>query len=311
MHSLVPDEATTAVRRFSRFYTRRLGLLHEGLLGGPLPLTEARILYELGAHGTTTATSLGAELELDSGYLSRMLRGLEERGLIQKCPSPQDGRQLLLSLTTAGRATFDELDARSRETVGAMLRGVPDADRQRLIEVLADAERLLGCTAPEAAAAPFLLRPPRPGDYGWVVHRHGALYAREYGLDAGFEALVAEIVAQFVRNFDPHHERCWIAERQGAVVGSAFLVRDSDRAGKLRLVYVEPEARGLGIGRALVRECIHTARALGYARLTLWTNDVLVAARRIYQSEGFRLVSSEPHYSFGRDLVGEYWALDL
>nr|WP_235913535.1 bifunctional helix-turn-helix transcriptional regulator/GNAT family N-acetyltransferase [Pseudoroseomonas coralli] len=281
------------------------------MLGGPLPLTEARIIYELGERGITTATLLGAELELDSGYLSRVLRGLEERGLIAKTPSPQDGRQLLLSLTPAGRVTFAELDGRSREAVGAMLRAMPERDQERLTEALAVVERLLGGQAPEGVAAPFLLRPPRPGDYGWVVHRHGALYAREYGLDESFEALVAEIVAQFIRTFDPQRERCWIAERQGVVVGSAFLVRESDTGGKLRLVYVEPEARGLGIGRALVRECIHTARALGYARLTLWTNDVLVAARSIYAAEGFRLVSEESYHGFGRDLVGEQWALEL
>ncbi|MDJ0387101.1 bifunctional helix-turn-helix transcriptional regulator/GNAT family N-acetyltransferase [Roseomonas sp. E05] len=305
------DEVVSAVRRFSRFYTRRLGLLHEGLLGGPLPLTEARIIYELGERGTATATQLGAELELDSGYLSRLLRGLEERGLIDRRPSPEDGRQVLLSLTPAGRTTFAGLDARSRETVAEMLRRLPSQDRQRLTETLSAAEGLLSGGTSEAPGAPFLLRPPNPGDYGWVVHRHGALYAREYGFDTSFEALVAEIVAQFVRAFDPQRERCWIAERQGAVVGSAFLVRESEAVGKLRLVYVEPEARGLGIGRAMVGTCVRTARALGYARLTLWTNDVLVAARRIYQAEGFRLVSEERHHSFGRDLVGEYWALDL
>jgi len=305
------DDTVAAVRRFSRFYTRRVGLLHEGLLGGPLSLTEARLVYELGERGTAVASQLGTELELDSGYLSRLLRGLEERGLLEKRPSATDGRQVLLSLTPAGREVFVELDARSRETVGDMLGHLSPEARRRLADALGIAERLLGGAETEPAKAPFLLRPPQPGDFGWVVHRHGTLYAREYGWDASFEALVAEIVARFVRDFDARRERCWIAERQGAIVGSVFLVRESEAVAKLRLLYVEPEARGLGIGRALVDECIRSARALGYSRLTLWTNDILVAARGIYQAAGFRLVSEEPHHSFGHDLVGQYWELDL
>ncbi|MBV9777054.1 MAG: MarR family transcriptional regulator/GNAT family N-acetyltransferase [Acetobacteraceae bacterium] len=305
------DMCVVAVRRFSRFYTRRIGLLHEGLLGGPLSLAEGRLVYELAQRGTATARDLGAELGLDSGYLSRLLRGLEERGLLAKRPSEEDGRQTTLSLTPAGRDAFAAIDARSRAEVGAMLGRLSAPERRRLAAALAEAERLLGGAAPEPAQAPYVLRPPRPGDMGWVVHRQGALYAREYGWDETFEALVAEIVAGFVRGFDARRERCWIAEREGVAVGSVFLVRDSEAVAKLRLLYVEPEARGLGIGRRLVAECVNLARAIGYRRLTLWTNDVLVAARRIYQAAGFRLVAEEPHHSFGRDLVGQSWSLDL
>ena len=305
------DGCVAAVRRFSRFYTRRIGLLHEGLLGGPLSLAEGRLVYELAQLGTSTARDLGAELGLDSGYLSRLLRGLEERGFLARRPSEEDGRQITLSLTPAGRDAFAAIDARSREEVGAMLGRRSGAERRRLAAALAEAERLLDGAAPEPAQAPYVLRPPRPGDMGWVVHRQAALYAREYGWDETFEALVAEIVAGFVRGFDPRRERCWIAEREGAAVGSVFLVRDSEAIAKLRLLYVEPEARGLGIGRRLVAECVDLARAIGYRRLTLWTNDVLVAARRIYQAAGFRLVAEEPHHSFGHDLVGQNWSLDL
>jgi DNA-binding MarR family transcriptional regulator/GNAT superfamily N-acetyltransferase len=308
------DDCVATVRRFSRFYTRRIGLLHEGLLGGPLSLAEARLVYELAQRETAViAKDLGAELGLDSGYLSRLLRGLEERGLIAKRPSKADGRQMLLSLTPTGREAFAALDARSREEVGALLGRLSAEERRRLAEALSMAERLLGggYGAPAAPAVPYILRPPRPGDFGWVVHRQAALYAQEYRWDETFEALVAEIVAGFIKNFDPKRERCWIAEREGAVVGSVFLVRESDEVAKLRLLYVEAEARGLGIGRRLVEECIRLARQLGYARLTLWTNDVLVAARRIYQTAGFRLVAEEKHRSFGHELVGQNWEMEL
>ncbi|MDE2200276.1 MAG: MarR family transcriptional regulator [Rhodospirillales bacterium] len=298
-----------AVRRFSRFYTRRIGVLHEGLLGGPLTLTEGRIVYELAQAGEDTAARLGAGLGLDAGYLSRLLRGLAARGLVARRPSARDGRQSLLSLTAAGRALFTTIDARSQAEVGAMLAALPAAGRRHLVAALATAERLLGATG--AAPAPVTLRAHRPGDMGWVVHRQAVLYAAEYGWDGSFEALVAEIVAKFIRDFDPARERCWIAEREGAVLGSVFLVRDTDEVAKLRLLYVEAAARGLGLGRRLVEECIGFARAAGYRRLTLWTNDILVAARHIYQQAGFRLVGEERHHSFGHDLVGQFWELDL
>lgn len=305
------EEYVAAVRRFSRFYTRRMGLLHEGLLGGPLSLPEGRLVYELSQRGTSSAKDLGTELDLDSGYLSRLLRGLEERGIILKRPSPEDGRQLLLSLTEAGQEAFNRIDARSREEVGAILGRLSPDQRRRLASALAEAEQLLGGAAPEPERIPYILRPPRPGDMGWIVHRQATLYTEEYGWDGTYEALVAEIVAKFIREFDPRRERCWLAERDGVVVGSVFLVRVSDDLAKLRLLYVEPSTRGLGIGRRLVNECIRSARELGYTRLTLWTNDILVSARRIYQAAGFRLVDEERHHSFGHDLVGQTWELDL
>jgi DNA-binding MarR family transcriptional regulator/GNAT superfamily N-acetyltransferase len=297
-----------AVRRFSRFYTSRIGLLHEGLLGSPLSLAEGRIVYELGTRGSATAAVLSAELGLDPGYLSRLLRGFEERGLIERTASATDGRQRTLSLTASGRAVFEAIDARSAEEIGALLARMAPAEQGRLCAALGTAERLLGGPAP---AAPVVLRPPQPGDIGWVVHRHGALYAAEYGWDETFEALVAEIAAGFLRTADPKRERCWVAEREGAILGSVFLVRLSDEVAKLRLLYVEPAARGVGLGRLLVRECLRFAASVGYRRIALWTNDVLVAARAIYRSEGFRLVASEPHHSFGKDLVSETWERDL
>jgi DNA-binding MarR family transcriptional regulator/N-acetylglutamate synthase-like GNAT family acetyltransferase len=304
-----PSTQIDAIRRFSRFYTSRIGLLHEGLLGSPLSLAEGRIVYELGCRGSATAAALSAELGLDPGYLSRLLRGFEERALIEKTASGADGRQRILSLTPSGRALFDAIDARSAEEIGALLARLTPAEQTRLCAALRTAETLLGAPAP--AASPLVLRPPRPGDIGWVVHRHGALYAAEYGWDETFEAVVAEIAAGFVRTADPKRERCWIAERDDAILGSVFLVRHSEEVAKLRLLYVEPAARGAGLGRLLVRECLRFAGGVGYRRITLWTNDVLVAARAIYRSEGFRLVVSEPHHSFGKDLVSETWEREL
>jgi DNA-binding MarR family transcriptional regulator/GNAT superfamily N-acetyltransferase len=298
-----------AVRRFSRFYTSRIGLLHEGLLGSELSLAEGRIVYELGARGSATASVLAAELGLDPGYLSRLLRGFEERGLIEKTTPASDGRQRILSLTPSGCALFAQIDTRSAEEIGALVAHLGPTEQARLCAALRTAETLLD--GPAGAAAPVVLRPPRPGDIGWVVHRQGALYAAEYGWDETFEALVAEIAAGFLRTADPKRERCWIAERDEAIVGSVFLVRHSDEVAKLRLLYVEPAVRGAGIGRLLVRECLRFAASVGYRRITLWTNDVLVAARVIYRSEGFRLVASEPHHSFGKDLVSETWEREL
>jgi DNA-binding MarR family transcriptional regulator/GNAT superfamily N-acetyltransferase len=301
-----------AVRRFSRFYTRQIGVLHEGLLGGPLSLTEGRIIYELAQPGETTAARLGNELGLDTGYLSRILRGFEERGLIERRRSDTDGRQSVLSLTPTGRAAFEAIDKRSRNEVEAMLGKLTVPEQQRLVAALDTAEALLGGTGVRMMPqTPYLLRPHQPGDMGWVVHRQAVLYTREYGWDEQFEALVAEIVARFIRTFVPKRERCWIAEREGGIVGSVFLVRHSDEVAQLRLLYVEPEARGLGIGRRLVDECTRFARQVGYRRVTLWTNDILIAARHIYQRAGFRLVEEERHHSFGHDLVGQNWELDL
>jgi DNA-binding MarR family transcriptional regulator/N-acetylglutamate synthase-like GNAT family acetyltransferase len=283
--------------------------LREGYLESAFSLTEVRVLYELANREETTASELGEELGLDAGYLSRVLRGFEKHGLIHKRPSEADGRRRLLRLTERGREAFAPLDARSRNDIGAMLGSLSVAEQERLVGAMRTIEELLGAR-PEPAF-PYLLRPHWPGDMGWVVHRHGVLYAREYGWDERFEALVAEIVAKFIRQYDPRRERCWIAEREGEIAGCVFLVRESEEIAKLRLLLVEPKARGLGIGSRLVEECIRFARQAGYRMITLWTNDVLSSARRIYEAMGFRLVHEEPHHSFGHDLVGQTWELML
>jgi len=303
------DPRVDAVRRFNRLYTRRIGALRAGLLDSPFSLAEARLLYELAHRDRPAAAELARDLGLDAGYLSRLLRGLERRRLISRERSRSDARQSLLSLTAAGRRTFATLDTRSNAEVRAMLGKLSDAGQRRLVEAMRDVERLLGA-APEPKV-PYLLRPHRPGDMGWVVHRHAALYAQEYGWDERFEALVATIVAKFIDNFDPQRERCWIAERDGEIVGSVFLVTKSPTVAQLRMLYVEPGARGLGIGKRLVDECERFAREKGYRKIVLWTNSILHAARHIYEAAGYRLVAEEPHHSFGHRLVGQTWELKL
>jgi DNA-binding MarR family transcriptional regulator/GNAT superfamily N-acetyltransferase len=306
----VLEDHVASVRRFSRFYTRKIGVLHEGLLGSQLSLTEGRVIWELAQRERATASELAAELGLDTGYLSRILGGFEKRGLIDRRPSERDGRQVVIALTETGRALYATIDTRSREAVAALLGELDGADQHRLVAALETAEQLLG-QGRKPAAPSYMLRSHQPGDIGWIIHRHGVLYGEEYGLDQTFEALVARIAAGFIENFDITRERCWLAERDGAIVGSVLLVKESDEVGKLRLLYVEPAARGLGIGSRLVGECIRFARQARYRKITLWTNDVLVSARRIYQAAGFHLVSEEPHRSFGRDLVGQFWELPL
>lgn len=298
-----------AVRRFNRFYTRQLGLLEEHLARTSFSLSEARVLHEVAQRHEPTASTLAAELKLDAGYLSRILRRLRSRGLIRRRASEGDRRRHLLTLTESGRTAYAELDAASRAQVEQLLR-VAGADQARLVAAMASIESIL--EARDCAGA-FRLRHHRPGDMGWVVHRHGEVYHREYGWDERFEALVAEIVAHFVRHFDPLRERCWIAERAGRRLGSVFLVRHPERSGvaRLRLLLVEPEARGSGLGGRLVRECTRFARAAGYERLTLWTNSILDGARRLYEREGYRLVREEPHNSYGAALVGQHWELEL
>jgi DNA-binding MarR family transcriptional regulator/GNAT superfamily N-acetyltransferase len=300
-----------AVRRFNRLYTRRIGVLRGQYLGSPFTLSESRVLYELAHRDRVTAAELGRDLGLDAGYLSRLLRGAARRGLVERTPSPMDRRRTHLTLTAKGQRAFADLDARSRRETGALLDRFGDAGQRRLVQAMETIEAVLEPPAGAAAPAGWLLRPPRPGDLGWIVHRHGALYAEEYGWDARFEGLVAGIVADFIRTVDPSRERCWIAERDGGVVGSVFLVRKSSSVAKLRLLYVEPSARGLGIGRRLVDECVRFARSAGYRRITLWTQSMLSAARAIYRSAGFALVKEEKHRSFGHDLVGETWELEL
>ncbi len=303
------EQRVQTVRRFNRFYTRKIGVLEEKFLESPFSLTEGRVLYELAHREKPSATDIARELGLDAGYLSRILRRFEARGLIAREPSADDGRQSHLALTPRGRKAFGPLDAKSRELTAGMLHGLPAGGQERLVGAMRTVERLLG-NGP-APGDTYRLRPRRPGDMGWVVHRHGVLYAEEYGWDEHMEALIAEIVAKFINEFDPRRERCWIAERDGEPVGSVFVVKKSPRVGQLRLLVVEPSARGLGIGKRLVAECIRFARRAGYRMLVLWTNDVLHAARRIYQAAGFRLVREEPHESFGHKLVGQYWSLGL
>jgi DNA-binding MarR family transcriptional regulator/GNAT superfamily N-acetyltransferase len=299
-----------AVRRFNRFYTRRIGVLEESLLGSGLSLSQARVVFELGRRGEWTAGGMAAELSLDAGYVSRLLGSLEKRRLIARRPSEADGRQAIVTLTANGRECYRLLDTRSQDDIAAMLARLAPADRHRLLSAMATIETLFGDAPPPRV--PYIIRPHRPGDIGWTISRHGALYAEEYGWDETFEGFVAEVGGGFLKSFDPKRERCWIAEREGETVGAVFLVRGPDeRTAKLRLLYVEPAARGLGIGRRLVEECHHFARSAGYARIVLWTNSILTSARRIYEAAGYRLVKSEPHRSFGQDLVGETWELDL
>jgi DNA-binding MarR family transcriptional regulator/GNAT superfamily N-acetyltransferase len=296
-----------AVRRFNRFYTGRIGALREGLLDSRFSLTEARVLYELAQRDGRTATELGGELGLDPGYLSRILQGFERDGMLVRELSSSDRRQALLSLTKQGRDAFAPLDARSREEIGALLAGLSEPAQSSLVSAMSRIETALGGSAP----APWLMREHRPGDIGWVVSRHGALYAEEYGFDSRFEALVARVAGEFLAQHDAARERCWIAERDGVNVGSIFLVRKTDEEAKLRLLLVEPAARGLGIGRRLVEECLNFARTTGYRRVTLWTNEVLMAARAIYQHAGFRLIASVAHRDFGPAMIGEDWELEL
>lgn len=310
---VVPDRVE-AVRRFNRFYNGRIGVLPDSP-GRGHTLGEARLIFELARRGETSASELGRALDLDPGYLSRLLQGLRRRGLVQGRPSARDARRRVLTLTPRGLKTFQALDARSRKEVGAILAGLPARDQARLVAAMSTVEALLAqapSTGPAANGKPrFELRPHRPGDLGWVVQSHGRLYHQEYGFDERFEALVAGIVRDFVRNFDPARERCWIAEMDGEPVGSVFVVRQSKAVAKLRLFLVEPRARGLGLGKRLVAECIAFARAKGYRELVLWTQSNLAAARHLYREAGFRLAKRQRHREFGYDLTGEYWALKL
>ena len=311
------DSRTAAIRRFNRFYTRRIGVLHEKLADTRFSLTESRVLWELAHRGRSTAAELSRDLDLDPGYLSRLLRALKDQKLITSERSTSDARHLHLRLSAAGRRAFAPLDRQSEADAAALLATLPDAEQHRLLDATATIESILG--ERPRAAAPWLLRSPQPGDIGSVIERHGRLYADEYGWDTRFEALVARIGADFMERFDAEREACWIAERDGINVGSVFLVQARDDAtgavvdgsARLRLLLVEPAARGLGIGARLVDECERFARAKGYRRIVLWTNSVLLAARAIYAKAGYRQLASEAHESFGHSLVGETWELAL
>jgi DNA-binding MarR family transcriptional regulator/GNAT superfamily N-acetyltransferase len=303
------DGQISAVRAFNRFYTRKLGVLDQQLLKSAFSLSEARVLYELATRDDLAAKEIGIELGLDPGYLSRIVQNFDEKGLITRKPLPSDRRQYRLSLTARGRQAFEKLNRTSHDEIGAMLATLSRHEGKRLVEAMAEIERLLGDAS--ISPRPAILRDPRPGDMGWVVQSHGALYASEYGFDTSFEALVAEIAAKFLTSFDASRERCWIADIDGAPVGSVFLVRHSDDVAKLRLLLVDPAGRGQGLGTRLVAECLGFARACGYRKITLWTQSILVAARKIYQDAGFVPVASEPHRSFGQSLIGETWEREL
>ena len=303
------DDQILAVRAFNRFYTRKLGVLDQQLLKSPFSLSEARVLYELAKQDDLAAKEIGIELGLDPGYLSRIIQNFDEKGLITRKPLPSDRRQYRLSLTAKGRQAFEKINRASHDEIAAMLATLSRNDGNRLVGAMAEIERLL--VDPGVSRPPAILRDPRPGDMGWVVQSHGALYASEYGFDSSFEGLVAEIAAKFLTSFDASRERCWIADIDGSQVGSVFLVRHTDDVAKLRLLLVDPAGRGQRLGRRLVAECVTFAQACGYRKITLWTQSILLAARKIYQDFGFVLVASEANRSFGQDLISETWELEL
>jgi DNA-binding MarR family transcriptional regulator/N-acetylglutamate synthase-like GNAT family acetyltransferase len=298
-----------AVRRFNRAYTQHLGVLRDGFLDSPFSLTEARVLFEVRQRGNTTATEVGRDLGLDAGYLSRILGQFEKSGLIRKDRSPSDGRQSFLSITAVGRKAMELLERRTVRQVGDVLHRLSDPEQDRLVIAMRTVERMI---APEPEAKPeIVLREPRPGDLGWVVARHATLYAEEYGWGGNFEGLCAQIVADFVAKHDAKRERCWIAGMDGENVGSVFLVKDTDEIARIRLLLVDPAARGRGLGTRLTDECIRFARQCGYRGITLWTHGVLTAARHVYSKAGFTLTSSEKRKSFGKQVVSEIWDLKL
>jgi DNA-binding MarR family transcriptional regulator/GNAT superfamily N-acetyltransferase len=305
----ISNNQVAAVRAFNRFYTRKLGVLDQHLMQSPYSLSEARVLYELAHRQEPSAKEIGTELGLDAGYLSRIVQNFDENGLITRTPLASDRRQYQLALTAKGRQASAKLERSSQDEVGAMLAALPRGGSQKLVGAMAEIERLLGETGKPSPSA--ILRSHRPGDMGFVVQSHGALYASEYGFDSSFEALVAEIAAKFLTSFDASRERCWIAELDGVQVGSVFLVKHTDDIAKLRLLLIDPAGRGQKLGQRLVGECIAFAKACGYRRITLWTQSILVAARRIYQDSGFALVATEPHRSFGQSLIGETWEREL
>ncbi len=302
-------ETIAAVRRFNRFYTRQIGVLRRTYLGSPYSLGEMRVLYEL-ATGARTASDIMRALDLDAGYLSRVLRNFEKQGFISRKRSKEDARQSEIALTAAGHKMFAPFEKQSQEQVAAMLQGLRPAQQARLTSAMGDIEMLLREPV-EAAASNYVLRGPRIGDYGWIVSRHAELYWQEYRWGEPFEGLCAQIVANFANSNDPKRERCWIAEMNGENVGCVMLVKENDKTARLRLLLVDPKARGLGLGSQLVDECVKFAREVGYKSVTLWTHGVLLGARHIYEKAGFRLTSSEPRHSWGQNVFAEFWDLEL
>jgi len=303
------NESVAAFRRFNRFYTKQIGLLTQGLLKTRFPLTQARILYELAQYEQSTANSIARELNIDPGYLSRILSTFEKDALVRKTRSKSDSRQRILKLTAQGKKSFSVLDERSTKEAETLLLGLSGEDRHRLLHAMQTIENILG-NEPKPLG-PYLLRPHEPGDIGWIIHRHGLLYSEEYGFDETFEALVAEILAQFIRKHDPKLERIWITEQDGQRVGSVMIVDAGDHVAQLRLLLVEPKARGKGIGKRLINECINFSRRNRYRKIRLWTQSNLLEARHLYAKAGFELVEQKPHTSFGHDLIAEFWELSL
>ena len=305
------EDRVAQFREFNRFHTRLVGALNEHLLASDYTLPQVRVLYKVAnapAKAPPSARDLGEALGMDTGYLSRIVIGLADDGLIERVPSEGNAKRLSLTLSKKGRAVFDGLNVASAREAAAMLEELSDQEQRELVGAMGKVRRLLGDGPKEAT---FILRDPEPGDLGWITYQHGRLYAKEYGWDWTFEALVAEIVGNFGKSYDPSRERCWVAEREGEVIGSVFIVRQDDETAKLRLLYVDASARGLGLGRRLVEETMRFARDKGYKRMVLWTNDVLVSARRIYEAAGFELLEEEQHHSFGKDLIGQIWGRDL
>ncbi len=305
------DARIAAVRRFNRFYTRQIGLLRKSYLGSPFSLAEMRVLYEIAHADRPNATDIARKLDLDAGYLSRMLRHFENRGLVSRARSKADARQSQLALTTRGRRTFDPIDRRSQREVCSMLAGLSNARQTRLVAAMRGIEELLGAEPEPSPTRAYILRAPKPGDFGWIVARHAALYAQDYRWTGPFEGLCAQIVADYVNKHDPRRERCWIAELDGENAGSIMLVKDSEDVARIRMLLVEPTARGLGIGVRLVEECVSFARQAHYRKVTLWTHSVLTTARNIYERAGFKLVASQQHNSWGKKVIGETWELTL
>lgn len=303
-----PDRVSR-VREFNRFYTRRIGVLQEGYSGGPFSLAESHVLYEIGQRDRPTATDIARELGLDAGYLSRILKAFEVRGYIVREPSRNDARQTLLSMTPRGRKAFAPIETDTIKEVSTMLDALSADEQDRLTTAMSTIETLLG--EKDEPRVPYILRPLRAGDIGWVVGRHGTIYGREFGWDQTIEVLTAEILTAFVKNFDPKRECGWVAERNGEPCGCVFIVKEDDQTARLRLLLVDPSARGLGIGKRLVEECLRFSRQAGYQRITLWTHRVLGAARKLYIDAGFRLTKEWNHDDFGKTLVAETWELDL
>ena len=311
MEANSPMDYIARIRHFNRFYTRLIGLITGHYLDSPFSLTEARVLYELANQTQPTATAINTELQLDAGYLSRILNGFSKAGLITKTASREDARASILTLTEKGRQAYEDLNSRSQAGIQSLLEPLSPGDQSRVVTAMGTIESLLNNVKPEKQTSPLFIRPPVPGDMGWVVKRHAELYAQEYGWDEKFEGLVAGIVSDFVKNFDPSRERCWIAEQNGENVGCIFLVKLDDRTAKLRMLLVDPKTRGMGLGGKLVDECVQQARRFGYKKMVLWTNNILHSAIHLYEKAGFHKVNEEPEHAYGHDLVFENWEMDL